>query len=68
MGFSYGFRPRRSQHDTLEALVHGNKGRRVQWALDADIRSFFDTVSHQWPIRVLEHRIGDPRIISLIRK
>lgn len=68
LGFSYGFRPGRSQHDALDALAYGIKGRRVQWVLDADIRSFFDTVSHQWLIRFLEHRIGDRRIIRLIRK
>lgn len=68
LGYSYGFRPGRSQHDALDALAYGIKGRRVQWVLDADIRSFFDTVSHQWLIRFLEHRIGDRRIIRLIRK
>ena len=68
LGFSYGFRPKRSQHDALDALVVGIGGTRVNWILDADIRSFFDSVSHDWLIRFLEHRIGDPRIIRLIRK
>jgi len=68
LGFSYGFRPRRSQHDALDALSVGINSTKVNWILDADIRSFFDTVSHDWLIRFLEHRIGDTRIIRLIRK
>jgi RNA-directed DNA polymerase len=68
LGFSYGFRPGRGQHDALDALVVGIKHRRVNWIVDADIRSFFDTVSHDWLIRFLEHRVGDQRIIRLIQK
>ncbi|MCP5000279.1 MAG: group II intron reverse transcriptase/maturase [Hyphomicrobiales bacterium] len=68
LGFSYGFRPGRGQHDALDALAYGVKGRNVWWILDADIRSFFDTISHEWLIRFIEHRVGDPRIIRLIRK
>ena len=68
LGFSYGFRPGRSQHDALDALAYGIKTRKVGWVLDADIRSFFDTISQQWLIRFVEHRIGDPRIIRLIQK
>jgi RNA-directed DNA polymerase len=68
LGFSYGFRPRRNQHDALDALSVGISSTKVNWILDADIRSFFDTVSHDWLIRFLEHRIGDARIIRLIRK
>jgi RNA-directed DNA polymerase len=68
LGFSYGFRPGRSQHDALDALVFGIKGRSIRWILDADIRSFFDTISHSWLVRFLEHRIGDRRIIRLIQK
>ena len=68
LGFSYGFRPRRSQHDALDALAYGIKGRNIWWILDADIERFFDTVSHQWLVRFLEHRIGDRRIIRLIQK
>jgi RNA-directed DNA polymerase len=68
LGFSYGFRPGRSQHDALDALVVGINRTKVNWIVDADIRSFFDTVSQQWLIRFLEHRIGDGRIIRLIRK
>jgi len=68
LGFSYGFRPRRSQHDALDALAYGIKGRNIWWILDADIERFFDTVSHSWLIKFLEHRIGDRRIIRLIQK
>jgi len=68
LGFSYGFRPKRSQHDALDALVVGIGSTKVNWILDADIRSFFDSVNQDWLARFLEHRIGDPRIIRLIRK
>jgi RNA-directed DNA polymerase len=68
LGISYGFRPRRSAHDALDALVVGIEHRRVNWILDADIRSFFDTVNQEWLIRFVEHRIGDLRIIRLIQK
>jgi group II intron reverse transcriptase/maturase len=68
LGFSYGFRPGRGTHDALDALVVGITSRKVSFILDADIRSFFDTVNHEWLIRFLEHRIGDKRIIRLIRK
>lgn len=68
LGFSYGFRPGRGQHDALDAVVVGIGKRKVNWILDADIRSFFDTVSQDWLIRFLEHRIGDVRILRLIRK
>ena len=68
LGFSYGFRPGRSQHDALDALAVGICNTPVSWILDADIRSFFDSVSQQWLIRFLEHRISDQRIIRLVRK
>jgi RNA-directed DNA polymerase len=68
LGFSYGFRPGRGQHDALDALMVGIERRKVNWILDADYRSFFDTVSHDWLVRFLEHRIGDERMIRLIRK
>lgn len=68
LGFSYGFRPGRSQHDALDALAFGIKGRSIRWVLDADIRSFFDTISHSWLVRFLEHRIGDRRITRLVQK
>jgi len=68
VGFSYGFRPRRSQHDALDALAVGLHRRKVGTVLDADIRAFFDTISHDWLMRFLEHRIGDQRILRLIGK
>jgi RNA-directed DNA polymerase len=67
-GFSYGFRPGRSQHDALDALAYAIDRKKVNWILDADLRSYFDTVNHDWLIRFLEERIGDRRIIRLIRK
>jgi RNA-directed DNA polymerase len=68
LGFSYGFRPGRSAHDAMDALVVAIERRKVNFILDADIRSFFDTVSQDWLIRFVEHRVGDKRIIRLIRK
>jgi group II intron reverse transcriptase/maturase len=68
LGFSYGFRPKRNQHHALDALAVGICKTPVNWILDADIRSFFDSVSHEWLVRFLEHRIGDERIIRLVRK
>jgi RNA-directed DNA polymerase len=68
LGFSYGFRPGRSQHDALDALAFGIARRKVRWVLDADIQSFFDRISHDWLTRFLEHRIGDRRVIRLIQK
>jgi RNA-directed DNA polymerase len=67
LGFSYGFRPGRGQHDALDALVVGITGTEVNHILDCDVRSFFDAVSQQWLVRFLQHRIADPRIIRLIR-
>lgn len=58
----------RTRSSRLHALAFGIKGRNVHWILDADIRSFFDRISHDWLVRFLEHRIGDRRIIRLIRK
>src|SRR5262249_43003600 len=68
LGFSYGFRPGRSTHDALDALDVGINSTKVNWILDADIRSFFDEISQEWLVRFLEHRIGDRRIIRLIQK
>jgi RNA-directed DNA polymerase len=68
LGFSYGFRPGRSQHDALDALAYGINARKINWILDADISRFFDTLSREWLIRFVEHRIGDRRIIRLIQK
>ena len=67
VGFSYGFRPRRSAHDALDALAEAI-GRKVNWVLDADIRAFYDTINHEWLQRFLEHRIGDRRLVRLLMK
>jgi RNA-directed DNA polymerase len=68
LGFSYGFRPGRGQHDALDALCVGISSKKVNFILDADIRSFFTEVSQEWVVRFLEHRIGDRRILRLIQK
>src|SRR3954447_6676909 len=68
LGFSYGFRPGRGRHDALDALAAGIARKRIHWILDAELRSFFDTISHDWLTRFVEHRIGDRRIIRLLRK
>jgi RNA-directed DNA polymerase len=68
LGFSYGFRPGRNQHHALDALCVGLTQKRVNWVLDADIQSFFDTIDHGWMMRFLEHRIADRRMLRLIRK
>lgn len=68
LGFSYGFRPGRSAHQALDILSVGIMTRKVNWVLDADIRGFFDTLDHRWLIKLIEHRIGDRRIIRLIQK
>jgi len=68
LGFSYGFRPGRGAHDALDALAVGIASRKVNYILDADIRSFFDSVSQEWLVRFVEHRIGDKRIVRLIQK
>lgn len=68
LGFSYGFRPGRGQHDCLDALAAGIMTRKVNFILDADVRTFFDSVSQDWLVRFIEHRVGDPRIIRLVKK
>ena len=67
-GFSYGFRPNRSAHDALDALAVGIQWRKVNWVLDADIRCFFDRMSHEWLEKFIEHRIADRRMLRHIRK
>jgi len=68
LGFSYGFRPGRGQHDALDALTVGIETQAVNWILDADIKGFFDNISHEWMMKMVEHRIGDRRMLRLIRK
>ena len=68
VGYSYGFRPRRSQHDALDALAVAITRKRVNWILDADIKGFFDAIDQNWLIKFLKHRIGDARITRLVGK
>ena len=68
LGFSYGFRPRRSPHQALDALYVGITEKRVNWILDADIEGFFDNIDRDWLVKFIEHRIGDRRIVRLILK
>ena len=68
LGFSYGFRPGRSQHNALDALYAGLLTRKVNWVLDADIRGFFDAINREWLMKFVEHRIADQRVGRLIRK
>jgi group II intron reverse transcriptase/maturase len=68
LGFSYGFRPGRSCHQALDALFVGITKRKVNWILDADIRGFFDNISHEWLMKFLEHRIADRRMLRLLKK
>lgn len=67
LGFSYGFRPNRSQHKALDALYVALGGK-ANWVLDVDIRSFFDTIDHGWLRKFIEHRIGDTRLVRLLLK
>jgi group II intron reverse transcriptase/maturase len=67
-GFSYGFRPGKSQHNALDAVSVGLLKRKVNWILDADIQGFFDNISHEWLLKALEVRIGDHRVLALIQK
>ncbi len=68
LGFSYGFRPGRSQHQALDALYTGLLTKKVNWVLDLDIKSFFDGLSHEWLVKFVEHRVADRRVVRLIQK
>ena len=68
LGFSYGFRPGRSPHDALNALMAGIVTRKVSWVLDADIRGYFDSIDHEWLVKMVKHRIADKRVTRHIRK
>jgi group II intron reverse transcriptase/maturase len=67
-GFSYGFRPGRGPHQALDALTVAIERKRVNWVLDADIRNFYDSLSHDWMLEFIEHRVADRRILRLIQK
>jgi group II intron reverse transcriptase/maturase len=68
LGFSYGFRPGRNQHQALEALDRGLMTTKVNWVLDADLRGFFDAIDHAWLVQFVQHRIGDRRMVRLLQK
>ena len=68
LGFSYGFRPGRKPHDALNALYGAIMTRKVSWVLDADIRGYFDAISHEWLEKFIEHRIADKRVLRHIKK
>jgi retron-type reverse transcriptase len=68
LGFSYGFRAGRSQHDALDALATGIIRKKVNYVLDADIRGYFDSIDHGWLVKFIEHRISDRRLLRLLQK
>src|SRR6202162_761789 len=68
LGFSYGFRPGRSQHQALDAVYTGLLTKKVNWVLDLDIKSFFDGLSHEWLVKFVEHRIADRGVVGPIPK
>jgi RNA-directed DNA polymerase len=68
MGFSYGFRAGRGQHDAMDALHIAIMKKKVNWVLDLDISKFFDTVEHDWLIKFIQHRIVDKRVLRLIKQ
>jgi len=68
LGFSYGFRPGRSQHDALDALAYAIQHKQVNYILDADIKGFFDNLSKSWLVKFVEHRVADTRILRMIQK
>ena len=68
LGFSYGFRPHRNPHQALDAVYVGISKRKINYVLDADIRRFFDNMSQEWIVKFVEHRIGDKRVVRLIKK
>lgn len=67
-GFSYGYRPGRSQHNALDAVTVAIEKGKVKWVLDADIRGFFDTIDHEWLVKFVEHRIADKRVVRHVKK
>jgi group II intron reverse transcriptase/maturase len=68
LGFSYGFRPGRQAHQALDALAVGIRIKKISWIIDADVRSYFDAISHDWMMKFMEHRVSDTRMLRLIRK
>lgn len=68
LGFSYGFRPGRGQHDALDALSVALQTTKVNYILDADIRGYFDTIDHAMLLQHVQVRVGDPRVLRLIER
>ena len=68
LGFSYGFRPERQQHQALDALAVGIRTKKINWILDADVRDCFGSIDHDWMVKFMEHRISDKRMLRLIKK
>lgn len=68
LGFSYGFRPDRSQHQALDAVYMAVTVKKISWVLDADIKGFFDAIDHTWMMRFLAHRIADKRLLRIIER
>lgn len=67
LGFSYGFRPKRNQHQALDAVYMAITAKKVSWILDADIRGFFDNINHDWMMKFMKQRVSDPRILRVIK-
>ena len=68
LGFSYGFRPGRGQHDALDALSVAIQSKKVNYILDADIRGYFDTIDHAVLLQLVQERVRDPRVLQLIER
>jgi group II intron reverse transcriptase/maturase len=65
---SFGGRPGRGAHQALATLHERIAGGKIEWVLEADLKNFFGSLSHEWMLRFVEHRVGDQRLISLIRR
>ncbi|RWM46997.1 MAG: group II intron reverse transcriptase/maturase [Mesorhizobium sp.] len=65
---SFGGRPKLSAHHALATLNEVIAGGKISWVLEADLKNFFGSLSHEWVLRFVEHRVGDPRLISLVRR
>jgi len=65
---SFGGRPKHSAHNALCTLNEIISGKKISWIYEADLKNFFGSLSHEWSVRFVEHRVGDPRIISLVRR
>ena len=65
---SFGFRPDRNCHDALKVLNHVIEKRDINYVVDADIKGFFDNVNHAVLMELLQMRIGDPKLLSLIKR